>query len=297
MSGRRRSLLRGRPRWVQIGVPMLALAAVVAPPVTLQVTANDEPPPVSGNVVTSAIVDNFDGHAGIGPNAQIWQHITGGGGWGNKELETYTDSVANSALDGHGHLVISVRRTGTPGHYSYTSARLASLPTVGPSLHAEARIKMAPGYGVWPAFWLIGGDANGTGWPVTGELDVAESIGKIPSDVFLTAHGFSADPTAQPIPFHWFTPTVVPLHKDVTKGWHVYALDATADSVTWSIDHHVYKVLYRNDVKAPSVWSFNMPFHVMLNLAVGGTFAGTPRPSTHFPASMLVDYVRVTSTD
>ena len=297
MPVRGRRLLRGRPRWVQIVVPTIAVAAVVAPPVTLQVTANDDPPPVTSNtVVSSAVVDEFNGRAGSAPNPQIWQHITGGGGFGNNELEVNTDSPANSSLDGHGHLVISVRRTGTPGHYSYTSARLASLSSIGPYLHAEARIKMAPGQGVWPAFWMIGGDANGTGWPVTGELDVAESVGKLPKAVFLTAHGFSANPETKPIAFHWFSPTAVPMRFDVTKGYHVYAMDVTPDSITWSIDHHLYKVLYRNNVHAPDVWSFNIPFHVMLTLSVGGTFAGVPRPSTHFPASMYVDYVRVTST-
>lgn len=296
MFGRRGALLRGRPRWVQLAVPTIALAAVVAPPVTLTVTANDQPPPVAGTVVSSAIVDDFHGRAGSPPNAQVWQHITGGGGFGNGELEVNTDSTANSVLDGHGHLLITMRRTGTPGNFHYTSARLASLSTIGPYLHAEARIKMAPGSGLWPAFWLVGGDANGTGWPVTGELDVAETLGQMPRAAFLTAHGFSADPQAKPIAFHWFDPTVVPLHFDVTRGYHLYSMDVTADTVTWAIDHHVYKVLYRSNVHAPDVWSFNMPFHVMLTLSTGGTFAKAPPASTRFPASMSVDYVRVTST-
>ena len=290
-------MLRSGRRWLRAAAPAFVVAAVVAPSLGLAGAAGEAlPTPHVGTVVSSAIVDDFNGRAGTAPNPQIWQHLTGGGGWGNGELEVNTASTANAALDGHGHLVITVRRTGTPGNYSYTAARLASLSSIGPTLHAEARIKMAPGYGVWPQFWLIGGDPDGTGWPVTGELDVAESVGKLPKDIFLTAHGFSADPSAKPIAFHWYDPSVILLGKDVTKGYHVYALDVTADTITWSIDHRVYKVLDRSSVKAPEVWSFNVPFHVMLSLSVGGTFAKTPKPSTRFPSSMYIDYVRVTSS-
>ncbi|HET6908284.1 MAG TPA: glycoside hydrolase family 16 protein [Mycobacteriales bacterium] len=280
----------GWVRWVVVALAFTALAAPAVLP-----TARSGAEPAGPQLVSSVVVDPFNGPANSLPNTSIWELQTGSGVWGNGEVQNYTDTAANASLDGHGHLLLTARRTGTAGHYAYTSGRLASWAAVGPSLHAEARIKMAGGYGLWPTFWLIGGNPNGAGWPVTGELDVAESIGRIPTSLYATAHGFQPDPTAKP-PFHWQSASIKHMSKPLSAGYHTYALDVTTNTVTWSVDHHVYKVLHRSDLPTTDVWSFNVPFHVILSLAVGGWFAGEPKTTTHFPVSMVVDYVSVTST-
>jgi len=279
--------------WVRWLVVVLALGALAAPAVLP--TARSGAEPAGPQVVSSVVIDNFSGKAGSLPNSSIWELQTGSGVWGNGEVENYTDTAANASLDGHGHLLLTARRAGTPGHYTYTSGRIASWAAVGPTLHAEARIKMAGGYGLWPTFWLVGGDPNGAGWPVTGELDVAESIGRAPTSLYATAHGFQPDPTAKP-PFHWQSASIHRMTKPLSAGYHTFALDVTSDSVTWSVDHHVYKVLHKADLPPSYVWSFNVPFHVILSLAVGGWFAGMPQPTTRFPTSLAVDYVSVSST-
>lgn len=288
--------LRQGKRSLRYALAAAIVAGIVVPAITTQVRANDAPPTPPTPVLASSLVDNFNGPAGTAPNPQVWQHITGGGGWGNGELQTYTATTANAALDGHGHLVITARRIGSGSTAQYTSARLTTLSAIGPYIHAEARIRMTPGSGLWPTFWLLGGDTSGKGWPAAGEIDVAESVGQWSRLVFLTAHGFSADPNAKPIAFHWYTPSHVVMRSDVTKGFHLYAVDVTPDSIAWSIDHHVYKVLNRSSIKAPNVWSFRFPFHVVLDLAVGGYFAKAPTRTTRFPATMVIDYVRVTSS-
>ena len=154
---------------------------------------------------------------------------------------------------------------------------------------------MAPGYGTWPNFWLLGGNPNGSGWPVTGEIDVAESIGRVPNDLFATAHGFTPDATAHP-PFHWQVATIHPMSKPLAAGFHTYAVDVNDNEIAWSVDGRIYQRLKRSQLQSNWVWSFNTPMHVILSLAIGGFFAYTPPAATAFPTSMVVDYVRVVST-
>jgi beta-glucanase (GH16 family) len=277
--------------WRRSLVATLALAALGAPAVARSSADASTPP----QFTATGVVDNFVGKAGTLPDPSVWEIQTGSGVWGNGEIENYTNTPANVSLDGHGHLLLTARRTGTSNSYTYTSGRLASWAQVGPTLHAEARIKMASGYGLWPTFWLVGGNANGAGWPMTGEIDVAESFGRLPTWLYATAHGFQPVPTSKPV-FHWQSQTIRRMTKPLSAGYHLYALDTTKDTLTWSVDHHVYKVLHRSDLPPTDVWSFNAPFHVLLSLAVGGSYAGPPRPSTHFPVSMVIDYVSVTPT-
>lgn len=248
---------------------------------------------VSG-VLNGAVVDSFSGPRGSLPDRTRWGFELGDGGFGNGVLNRDTASTANAHLDGHGHLVITALRTGSPGHYAYTSARLFSLETVGPTLHAEARIKMPAGVGLWPTFWLLGGEPHGGGWPVTGEVDVAEMVGKLPKVLFATAHGFAINGNRSPD--HWQSVTHRYASRSYSSGYHLYAVDVTTDTITWSVDHHAYKVLRRSQLPGNWFWSFNTPMHVLLSLDVGGAFAGPPAASTRFPTSMTVDYVRVTGT-
>src|SRR5437868_1881458 len=137
--------------------------------------------------------DEFSGPDGSAPSATNWVYDLGGDGWGNNELEAYTDRRANSRIQ-NGNLVIEAREekfTGKDGkERNYTSARLKTLGkqswTYG---RIEARMKLPRGQGIWPAFWMMGDDVKKAGWPNCGEIDIMENIGKEPAIVHGTVHG------------------------------------------------------------------------------------------------------------
>src|SRR5215471_17585485 len=130
--------------------------------------------------------DDFDGPANSAPNRTKWTYDLGKTGWGNAELENYTNSTDNAFLDGNGHLVIQAVANGS----QYTSARLKTQGLAGFTYgKIEARIQVPFGQGIWPAFWMLGTDISRVGWPRCGEIDIMENIGKEPSTVHGTAHG------------------------------------------------------------------------------------------------------------
>ena len=121
------------------------------------------------------------------PDPAKWGYDTGGGGWGNHELEDYTRDPTNAFLDGEGHLVIRADRSESG---RYTSARLKTLGLFEFQYgRVEARIRIPYGQGIWPAFWMLGKDIGAAGWPKCGEIDVMENIGKEPALVHGTVHG------------------------------------------------------------------------------------------------------------
>ena len=149
-------------------------------------------PPAGG--WTLAWSDEFDGPAGSTVDATRWAFDVGGGGWGNQELETYTDRPRNAHKDGHGVLVIDVLRESHAGAdgiaREYTSAR---LKTQGHFAQAygrfEARLRLPRGQGIWPAFWMLGSDITTAGWPACGEIDIMENIGREAAITHGTVHG------------------------------------------------------------------------------------------------------------
>ena len=229
---------------------------------------------------TTTFDDEFSGAAGSAPNAALWGYDTGGGGWGNNELETYTSSTQNASLDGQGHLVITAIKD-LSGHY--TSARLQTFASFAQTYgHFEARMALPAGQGLWPAFWILGQNCyQSTPWPQCGEIDAMENLGNDPNVVETHAHGPNLD-------FGGPHTLAVP-----ATGWHTYALDWSASQVSWSIDGTVVQTMTK--AQAGSGWVFDHPFFVILNLAVGGDWPGAPDASTVFPARVLVDDVRVTN--
>ncbi len=247
--------------------------------------------------------DEFNAPANIAPDPSRWNFDLGGGGWGNGELETYTRSTANAFQDGQGHLVIrAIRDAGG----NYTSARirtgLADSGAKDPVNltwqygRIEARIKLPFGQGVWPAFWLLGGDFATISWPFCGEIDILENFGsKIdkPSAIHSTLHGppqnsnfanagLSADYT-------------LPGGQKITDDFHLFAVETAPDSISFSVDGVVFKTFTPASLPSNAQWVFNKPFFILLNLAIGGpkTFLGSPAADTPFPQDMLIDYVRV----
>jgi beta-glucanase (GH16 family) len=236
--------------------------------------------------------DEFDEPDGSVPDPKKWTYDIGGNGWGNHELEYYTNRAANASVH-NGKLVITAIREDFTGvdHLprQYTSAR---LKTQGIFTQAygkfEARIQIPRGEGMWPAFWLLGEDIEGHGWPACGEIDVMENIGKEPSTVHGSLHGpgYSGDQGFTSI-FH------VPGGMKFAADFHVYAAEWEPGTVRFSVDAHQYAEFKPSQLPAGKKWVFDHPFFLLLNLAVGGDWPGPPDANTEFPQSMLVDYVSV----
>ena len=228
--------------------------------------------------------DEFNGHAGSGPDPSKWKFDVGATGW-NNELEDYKDNRDNVFLDGHGHLVIRALRSNSG---KYTSGR---IKTEG--LHEvqygkiEARIRIPRGQGIWPAFWMLGKPAAGAGWPESGEIDIMENVGKEPSIVHGTVHGprYSGD--------RGITAARTLKGGEFAQKFHVYGVEWSADSIEFFLDGAAYAKVTRASLPAGAAWVFDRPFFLLLNVAVGGSWPGNPDSSTHFPQSMLVDWVRI----
>jgi beta-glucanase (GH16 family) len=236
--------------------------------------------------------DEFNGPKGSGPDPAKWVYDIGGGGWGNQELQTYTDRRQNSYLE-KGRLVIKAMRethTGPDGiAREYTSARLKTVGKYSLTYgRVEARIKIPRGQGLWPAFWMLGSDIREVGWPQCGEIDIMENIGKEPSMVHGTLHGpgFNAG--------NGLTATYnLPRGRRVADRFHVFAMEWEPEAIRFYVDGHLYSTKTPKDVPDGGKWVFDRPFFLLLNVAVGGAWPGSPDASTVFPQTMQVDYVRV----
>ena len=244
--------------------------------------------------------DEFNDAAGSPPNPKNWNYDLGGGGWGNGEAETYTNSPNNVFQDGKGNLVIRALRDNSG---NYTSARLQTgAPTASTSTadlswkygRVEARIKLPFGQGVWPAFWMLGESIGTVNWPQCGEVDIMENFGTFNNNANInngTAHGpgYSGGDGLT-------AAYTLPMGEKVADDFHIYAIEWSENSVDWFVDGASYLHLTPASLPAGTQWVFNNPFFLLLNLAIGGpnTFLGTPDPNAPFPAQeMLVDYVRV----
>jgi beta-glucanase (GH16 family) len=236
--------------------------------------------------------DEFDGPDGSRPDPAKWKFEVGGNGWGNHELEYYTNRPENSFIRG-GNLVIQALKenfTG-PDHVTreYTSARMTTQGLFEQAYgRFEARLKIPRGQGLWPAFWLLGNDIGRIGWPGCGEIDIMENIGKEPSMVHGSLHGpgYSGDRdyTSEdkfPGGVHFF------------DDFHVFAIEWEPKAVRFFVDQELYATFTPARLPAGMKWVFDHPFFVILNVAVGGDWPGPPDSTTVFPQTMLVDYVRV----
>jgi beta-glucanase (GH16 family) len=231
-------------------------------------------------------LDEFDGPAGTPPSARHWRAELGDGGWGDDQLQRYTGDPANAALDGRGRLAITARRSAAG---AITSARLITKGLVA-ARHGrvEARIKVPAGRGMWPAFWLLGTDIDAVGWPRCGEIDVMEVVGSEPRTVHGTLHG----------PGHAGVGLGIGAAHDagldLTERFHVYAVDWAPGRITWSLDGAPYSTLGRADVPG-GARVFEHDFFLLVNLAVGGSWPGNSTDDPPLPATMLIDWIRVTS--
>jgi beta-glucanase (GH16 family) len=274
---------------------VLLLAATGAG-TALAISAPRQAPAAAAPAPVLTWADDFTGPAGSAPDGSKWSHDTGGGGWGNQELEYYTTSTSNAALDGNGHLVITARRENPAGYNcwygscQYTSARLL---TAGRFTQAygrfEASIKVPRGQGLWPAFWMLGDNIGSVGWPNSGEIDIMENVGREPGTVHGSLHGpgYSG---GNPLTGTYTLPGGAAL----ADAFHTFSVDWAPGSVAFAIDGIQYERRTSADTNG-NPWVFDHPFFIILNVAVGGSFPGSPDGSTSFPQQMVVDYVHVFS--
>jgi beta-glucanase (GH16 family) len=237
--------------------------------------------------------DEFDAPDGSAPDAKKWTEETGGGGWGNNELEYYTARRANSRVE-KGNLVIDALQetfTGPDGvTREYTSARLKTAKLFTQKYGKfEARIRIPKGQGMWPAFWMLGDDISTAGWPACGEIDIMENVGFEPATVHGTIHGpgYSGDKSLG-------APYVL-ASGNAADDFHVFAVEWEPREIRFYVDGQLYETRTPADLPAGARWVFDHPFFLILNVAVGGKWPGNPDGSTKFPQQMLVDYVRVYS--
>jgi beta-glucanase (GH16 family) len=228
--------------------------------------------------------DEFDGAAGELPDAANWRFDIGTD-WGNAQLEYDTDRPENVSLDGNGHLAITARRESYQGR-NFTSGRIKTQGLFEQERgRFEARIQLPRGQGLWPAFWMLGGDFDTVGWPDCGEIDIMEYRGQEPSRIFGTVHGPGYSGGAS------VGRTFDLIQDRFDTGFHIFAVEWSADDIVWFVDDTPYFRVTPEDVTGR--WVFDHPFFILLNVAVGGTIVGPPSAETPFPQSMLVDWVRV----
>jgi beta-glucanase (GH16 family) len=232
--------------------------------------------------------DEFEGDA---INPSNWTYDIGGWGWGNGEAQYYTDRPENARIE-NGLLAIEARQERFEESY-YTSARLITQGLQAFQYgRIEARIKVPEGGGLWPAFWMLGNDFHrnpddpyDSNWPQVGEIDIMEYVGREPDLIMGTLHG----------PGYSGAGGLTKWNRqeyEIADDFHTYAIEWEEDRITWFYDGEHYFTLTSADV-GDREWVFNHEFFVLVNLAVGGQFAGTISLDTKFPTNLYVDYVRV----
>lgn len=230
--------------------------------------------------------DNFDGAAGVLPDAMNWE-LEIGTDWGNAQLEFDTDRPTNVSTDGQGHLAIVAREEEYKGS-SYTSARINTHGFFARYRgRFEARVKLPVGQGIWPAFWLLGENFSEVGWPECGEIDILEYRGQEPRLVHGSLHG-PGHSGGNAITGRYVLPS-----GQFNDDFHVFGVEWSDDRITWTIDGIRYQTIAKADLPENARWVYDHPFYIILNVAVGGNFVGAPDASTQFPQTMLVDWVRV----
>jgi beta-glucanase (GH16 family) len=270
---------------------MLWLAAVSAGSVVVPACGGDQERDLPW---TEVWADEFDGAAGTAPDPTRWSHEIGGHGWGNQELQLYTDRPENAALDGAGHLVITARREDRDGR-AFTSARLTTKGKFQQRYgRFEARLRLPVGKGMWPAFWMLGsgtgdGSAGGNaGWPERGEIDIVEGRGAQPWRVSGAVHGPGYSGGNALVGGY-----EAPGRADLTADFHRFAVEWEPGEVRFFVDDQQYHSVRATRLPASGRWVFDHDFFLILNLAVGGNFGGPPDGTTVFPQTLIADWVRV----
>jgi beta-glucanase (GH16 family) len=250
----------------------------------------------SGNVIgtepseggwTLVWSDEFDGPSGAAPDPTRW-NVDDGVATANDELEYYTARPVNIELDGAGDLAIHLLRDSSFAGHDYTSGRVTSEGHFSQRYgRFEARIRMPWGQGVWPAFWMLGDNCAVVGWPNCGGIDVVEAYGQERSTVRAGIHALGYPDTELVRAY------VAPGAVFLSDAFHLYAVEWDAGEIRWYVDDVLWQTRHPADVPVGASWPFDHPFVMILDVAIGGRFAGAPDAGTMLPQTMLVDYLRV----
>jgi beta-glucanase (GH16 family) len=215
-----------------------------------------------------------------------WTHEVNGDGGGNNEMQYYVASKANSYIKDD-FLVIKAAQQNYKGKF-YTSARL-NTKFKGDWTYGrfDIRAKTPVQQGVWPAIWMLPSDWKYGAWPLSGEIDIMESIGSKPKTLHGTLH------YGDPWPNNKNTGKDVDMPEgDLSTQFRLYSVEWEPNEIRWYVDDSLYSVKTPKDLE-PYSWPFDQRFHIILNLAIGGQWPGPPDENTTFPKYMFVDYVRV----
>lgn len=287
--------------WIQGMAVVLTTSCLMADEAGWRMTWSDE---FEGDELDKSRWDYQLGNGFYAYDASQWIY-----GWGNNEMQYYTDSEANVAVK-DGHLVLRAIKESLH-QCGYTSGRIRTFKRDGTALFSqkygkfEIRAKLPTGQGIWPAFWLLP-DASAYGaWPASGEIDIMEARGQEPGKILGTIHYGARWPENTHSGGEY-----VFKEGEGFDGWHTYALEWEPGELRWYVDGELYskKTFWWSSSKEVegkgitpaqetdlNAWPapFDQKFHILLNLAVGGQFLGNPDQTTPFPAEMRVDYVRV----
>ncbi|WP_232817877.1 glycoside hydrolase family 16 protein [Winogradskyella tangerina] len=281
-------------------VAMITVGVVV-------ISCNPDDTQIVANFNTITMQDEFDIDGA--PNSSLWTFEIGDGtaqgipGWGNNELQYYTDRPENAVVE-DGMLKIVARQEAFEGS-GYTSARIISQNLFEQQYgRFEARIKLPWGQGLWPAFWLLGNDCAENPWPNCGEIDVMEYLGDEPTVIFGSVHGpgyNAGDSVSKKYELQ---------NARFDDEFHIFGVEWSPNRINFYVDDELYQSITPEtiaDEAAESIdnslldnagdWVFNRPFFIIMNVAVGGNLPGPPNADTVFPQTMYVDYVRVYSAD
>lgn len=224
--------------------------------------------------------ENFDGNL---LNEEVWNFELGDGcpnlcGWGNNERQLYTKK--NHKIE-NGHLIITAQKKDS----MYSSTRITTKAKKEFQYgYIETRAKLPVGKGIWPAFWMLGSNISDVGWPMCGEIDILEYVGREPDMVFTSlhtkaSHGNTINTKKTTIP-------------TIEEGFHIYAVDWMKEKMDFYVDKKLVYTFSPKD-KTVEVWPFDQPFYFILNVAIGGNFGGPEVDDTIFPQEFVIDYIRV----
>ena len=239
--------------------------------------------PESYGGYTLAWADEFNGSS-LDPGC--WTHEIGGGGWGNEELQNYTDDPENSFV-ANGNLIIEARENVGTGEY--TSARIVTVDKKEFLFgRVDIRAKLPYGQGIWPALWMLGANFPEEGWPNCGEIDIMEMVGHEANRVHGTAHWGPAGQS-----YSNNHGDSIDLDGEIyADKFHVFSIVWDFNTVRWYMDDTLYFSIDQSTV-GNNAYPFNQEFFFIFNIAVGGRWPGDPDQSTTFPQRMIVDYIRV----
>jgi beta-glucanase (GH16 family) len=234
----------------------------------------------------------FNEKSGSKPDPKFWNYDLGDGrGWGNRELEVYTNK--NATMNGRGSLAITALKISPKkkeicyyGYCEWSSARLTTKNKVWIKYGTiESRIQMPAGKGTWPAFWMLGQSIDEVSWPNSGEIDISEGLGRTPYLTYATIHGpgfFGGTSIG----------TTRAYSQKLSAGYHIYGINWIEDSIEWTFDGEVIFTQSRESI-SPKMWVFNQPFSLILNVAMGGDFGGEIGKDAKSGLQMKIDWIRV----